>query len=84
MLPPHRLSYDLWLKVLDPTLLLSENNGQENWLGVIQKYPGPEVINFFSCSSQFSIKFQILISINISRISACQAQISLECYFSGS
>ena len=32
--------------------------------------PGPEVIKLFSCSTQFSIKFQMLLSIKISRKSA--------------
>ena len=58
MLPPQRLSYGLWLKVLDPTLLLSENNGQENWLGVIQKYPGPEVIKFFHAHLSLALNFK--------------------------
>ena len=31
---------------------------------------GPEVIKLFSCSTQLSMKFQMLISIKISRISA--------------
>ena len=32
-----------------------------------RKQPGPEVIKLFSCSTQLSIKFKILISIKISR-----------------
>ena len=44
--------------------------------------PGPEVIKLFSCSTQLSIKFELLISMKISRNSAVfRARISLECYF---
>ena len=34
------------------------------------EFPGPEVIKLFSWLTQFSMKFQMLISINISRNSA--------------
>ena len=44
--------------------------------------PGPEVIKPFPCSTQLSMKFKMLISLNISRNSVFfLAQISLECYF---
>ena len=47
-----------------------------------QAETGPEVIKLFSCSTQLSMKFYMLISIKISRNSAFfQAQIGLECYF---
>ena len=49
---------------------------------LVQK-PGPEVIKLFLCSTQLSMKFQMLISIkNIKKFGFCQAQISGECYFS--
>ena len=41
-------------------LLYNENNAG----------PGPEVIKLFSCSTQLSMKFQMLISIKITRNSA--------------
>ena len=44
---------------------------------------GPEVIKLASCSTQVSMKCQMLISKKILRNSAFfLAQISLECYFS--
>ena len=44
--------------------------------------PGPEVIKLFSCSTLLSMKFQMLISIKISRNSGFfQAQIIRECFF---
>ena len=44
--------------------------------------PGPEVIKKFSCSTLLSMKFQMLISINISRNSTFfQAQIIQDCFF---
>ena len=43
---------------------------------------GPEVIKLFSCSTQLSIKFEMLISVkNIKKFSFFQAQISLESIF---
>ena len=45
-------------------------------------YPGPEVIKLFSWSTQLSMKFQMLISLKISRNSAfLQAQVSIEFLF---
>ena len=37
---------------------------------VVEK-PGPEVMKLFACSTQLSMKFYMLISIKISRNSAC-------------
>ena len=49
----------------------------------MQTNPGPEVIKLFPCSTQLSMKFQMLISKNIyHEIQLFLAQISLECYFS--
>ena len=43
-------------------------------------HPGPEVIKLFSCSTQLSILFKMLISIKISRF-FLKSQINRECYF---
>ena len=44
--------------------------GVESRLKAVKSRPGPEVIKLFSCSTQLSMKFQMLISIKISRNSA--------------
>ena len=49
---------------------------------VIVQHQSPRLENLFSCSTQLSMKFYMLISIHISRKSALfQAHISLDCYF---
>ena len=51
-------------------------------MGEIDDNPGPEVIKY-SCSTELSMKFQMLISIRNQEIQLFfQTQISLKCYFS--
>ena len=48
----------------------SENSECIAHLSTTHSWSGPEVIKLFLCSSQLSMKFQMLISIKISRNSA--------------
>ena len=51
----------------------------------LTQHVGPEVIKKFSCSTQLSMKFEMLLKYkNIKKLSIFQVQISLECHFSGS
>ena len=50
----HRLSFSLWLKVLDPTLILSEKTVKKTGLVSFKKQPGfardtVSLVSFWSC-----------------------------------